>query len=210
MSKTVAIIGSGHLGVQLAHFAISGKFYDSVVFFDDFTADTDRNGHEILGKTDVLLEKYGSGAFDELLIGIGYNHLEARKAFFEKFSNDVPFGQIIHHTSWVDPSAKINPGSVIYPNCCIDANTVICENVLINLSCTIAHDCRIEAHSFLAPRVAVAGFVNIGEQCFLGINTTVKDNISIISGTISGAAALFVKDVSQSGLYVGQPAKKIR
>ena len=36
MSKVLAILGSGHLGQQIAHFAISDNHFEKVVFFDDF------------------------------------------------------------------------------------------------------------------------------------------------------------------------------
>ncbi|NUY80134.1 acetyltransferase [Flavobacterium sp. MAH-1] len=209
MSKILGIIGSGHLGQQLAHFALSGKQYDKVVFFDDLTSETHRNSNEILGKTDQIANCFAQGAFHELLIGIGYNHMQARRDFYERFYAEIPFGKLIHATSWVDPTATIAPGSVLYPGCCIDANVKIAENALLNLNCTVSHDCSVGAHSFLAPRVALAGFVSVGDGCFLGINTTVKDNISINSGTSSGACTLFVKDTPESGLYIGQPAKKI-
>ena len=35
--KTLAIIGSGDLGQQIAHYAISDGHYEKVVFFDDFS-----------------------------------------------------------------------------------------------------------------------------------------------------------------------------
>ncbi len=36
MNKTLAIIGAGHLGQQIAHFAIEDNHYSKVVFFDYF------------------------------------------------------------------------------------------------------------------------------------------------------------------------------
>ena len=38
-NKTLAIIGSGDLGQQMAHYAISDNHYEKVVFFDDFTSE---------------------------------------------------------------------------------------------------------------------------------------------------------------------------
>ena len=45
--KTLAIIGSGHLGQQIAHYAIADNHYQKVVFFDDFSTETAINGFEI-------------------------------------------------------------------------------------------------------------------------------------------------------------------
>ena len=88
--KTLAIIGSGDLGQQIAHYALSDKQYDKVVFFDDFTTQNEVNGCPVLGKTSEVIHAFENKQFDELLIGIGYKHLQVRKALFEKFSLTIP------------------------------------------------------------------------------------------------------------------------
>jgi len=208
--KTLAIIGSGDLGQQIAHYALSDNQYAKVVFFDDFSNEKSVNSIPIIGKTTDVEKAFELKQFDELLIGVGYKHLEVKKELFEKFKNKIPFGRIIHSTSWVDPTAIIENGSVIYPGCMIDAKSIIKENAILNIGCTITHDTSIGEHSFLSPRVAVAGFVTIKEQCLLGINSTIIDNINIISNTQIGAGALVIKSIEKKGLYVGNPLRFIR
>lgn len=208
--KTLAIIGSGHLGQQLAHYAIADKHYAKVVFFDDVSTQQSVAGHEILGTSEAIETAFAQKQFDEILIGIGYKHLKVRAELFERFNSKIPFGKIIHSTVWVDPTATIQPGCVIYPGCVIDAHAVISENTILNVSCTIAHDTTIGKHCFLSPRVAVAGFVTTGEQCILGINSTIIDNISITAKTQIGGGTVVIKNIETSGLYVGNPHKFIR
>ncbi len=208
--KTLGIIGCGDLGQQISHYARKDKHYDSVVFFDDFTQKTEINGSKVLGKTEDIGKSYLNNQFDELLIGIGYNHLQVRKEMFEKFSDSIPFGKIIHSSSWVDPSATIENGCVIYPGCLIDANATVKANTILNIGCAIAHDTTIGNHCFLSPRVCVAGFVNIEELTILGINCTIIDNINIVSETQLGGGAVVIKSIEKAGLYVGNPAKFIR
>jgi sugar O-acyltransferase (sialic acid O-acetyltransferase NeuD family) len=210
MKKTLAIIGSGHLGQQIAHYAIADNHYEKVVFFDDFSTETAINGFEILGNSDAVEEEFKNLSFDEIIIGIGYKHLKIRKQLFERFINKIPFGKIIHSTSWVDKTATVKEGCVIYPCCCIDAKVVLEENSIVNISCTIAHDTKIAKHCFLSPRVALAGFVTIDEMCILGINATVIDNINIISNTQLGGGSVVVKKIDHAGLYVGNPTRFIR
>jgi NADH/NAD ratio-sensing transcriptional regulator Rex len=57
MNKTLAILGSGHLGQQIAHYAISDKHYDNVVFFDDYTLDKEPYGFAVLGNSNEILKK---------------------------------------------------------------------------------------------------------------------------------------------------------
>jgi sugar O-acyltransferase (sialic acid O-acetyltransferase NeuD family) len=208
--KTLAIIGSGDLGQQIAHYALSEKQYDKVVFFDDFTNQTEINGCLVLGKTSEIASAFENKQFDELLIGIGYKHLQVRKALFEKYSLKIPFGKIIHSSSWVDTTAIIEKGCVIYPGCIIDAKAVIKANTILNIGCSIAHDTTINSHCFLSPRVAVAGFVNVEECCILGINSTIIDNLNIVANTQLGGATVVINSIGISGLYVGNPAKFVR
>ena len=208
--KTLAILGSGHLGQQIAHYAISDGHYDKVVFFDDFSKESNSNGYQILGGSDKIEDEFKKKSFDYLLIGIGYKHLEKRKYFFDFFNGKIPFGKIVHSQSWVDSTAKINDGCVIYPSCCIDANALIGNNTIVNVACTIAHDTEIEKHCFLSPRVALAGFIKIQEMCVLGINTTIIDNISINKNTQTGGGTVVITNITESGLYVGNPHRFIR
>ena len=210
MKKRLAIIGAGHLGQQIAHYAITDGHYDEVVFFDDVTKEERVCGHKVLGSTQEVEKAFENGEFDELLIGIGYKHLAVRKDMFERFKENIPFGKIVHSSSWIDSSAPIMPGTVIYPNCCVDAHAKIDNNTVLNVSCTIAHDTVIGKHCFLSPRVAVAGFVTVGNLCVLGINATIIDNIAIKENTRLGGATVVIKNIEKPGLYVGNPAKFIR
>lgn len=210
MKKTVAIIGAGHLGQQIAHYAVSDNHYGKVVFFDDFSNEPYVNGFQILGNSDAIEVEFKKHSFDEILIGIGYKHLEVRKQLFERFVNKIPFGKMVHSSSWVDKTATINEGCVVYPSCCIDAHAVVDQNTILNISCSVAHDTYIGKHCFLSPRVALAGFVKIEEMCIIGINATIIDNVAIDAKTQIGGGTVVIATISKSGLYVGNPHRFIR
>ncbi len=210
MNKTLAIIGSGHLGQQIAHYAISDKHYKNIVFFDDFSKEKTVNGFIILGNSEAVEMEYKKKSFDEILIGIGYKHLAIRKQLFERFFGIIPFGKIIHSSSWVDSTASVGYGCVIYPFCCLDAHSIIDCNTIVNISCTVAHDTFIGKHSFLSPRVALAGFIKIGEMCIMGINSSIIDNISIVSNTQIGGGTVVIENIEKQGLYVGNPQRFIK
>jgi len=208
--KTLAIVGAGDLGQQIAYYALSDNHYQKIVFFDDFSVEKEIKSLPIIGKTTDIEEAYQQNKFDELIIGIGYKHLDVRKQIFEQYNNKIPFGIIIHSSSWIDNSAIIKNGCIIYPKCSIDANATIEENTILNISCTIAHDTNIGKHCFLSPRVAIAGFVNINERCIIGINATIIDNIIIVPKTQIGAGTVVTKNIESSGLYVGNPHRFVR
>ena len=208
--KTLAVIGAGHLGQQIAYYALSDNHYDKVVFFDDFIDEDHILDYKVLGKTKSIQEAYNRSEFDEMILGIGYKHLKVRKKIFENYRGTIPFGNIIHRESWLDPTVKLGVGNVIYPGCLVDQGSIIDDNIIMNVNCTVAHDTQINSHCFLSPRVAIAGFVRIGEQCILGINSTIIDNIKINSSVQLGGGTVVIDDLKQSGLYVGNPARFVR
>lgn len=209
--KRIAIIGSGHLGQQILYHIHTDKKDQVVGFFDDFREKGSLvKDLPVLGGNNDILDSFQQGLFDELVIAIGYKHLDFKKQVFESFKNKIPFYTFIHSTSIVDPSAKIGNGTIIYPNCMIDQDVEIGDNVLMNISCSIAHDSVIGNHCFLSPSVAMAGFVKVSELCILGINSTIIDNISISEKIQLGGGAVVIKDVSNPGLYVGNPVRFIR
>ncbi|WP_035675130.1 acetyltransferase [Flavobacterium frigidarium] len=208
--KTLAILGSGHLGQQIAHYAVADHHYDNIVYFDDFTSDKLRDGFEILGNSIRIEQEFANKSFDEMIIALGYNHLTKKKELFDRFIDVIPFGKIIHSSSWVDESAIVGAGCVIYPRCIVDANVVIEKNSILNIGCTIAHDTTIGEHCFLSPRVALAGFVKVENSCIIGINATIIDNVTITSKTQIGGGAVVIKNITSAGLYVGNPCRFIR
>ena len=210
MKKTLALIGAGDLGKQIAHYAISDKIYNKVVFFDDFiTKENELDGY--VGKISCIPHKYQQKKFDEVIIAIGYKHMNKRQEILTMLlDNKIPLGTVIHSSCQVDSTANIKEGCVIFPSCIIDKHVEVSENCLINISCTIAHDSFIGQNCFLSPRVAIAGFTHIGSECILGINCTIIDNLTISKNIRIGAGSLVLRSIAEPGVYVGNPIKFLK
>jgi len=209
--KKLAIIGSGDLGQQIAYHAIQDKQFEVVGFFDDFKVKGELVEQvPVLGGINEVFYLFEKGFFEVLLLGVGYKHMVKRAQVFDQFKNKIPFARLIHSSSIVDASCTIGEGTVVYPGCLLDQKVVIHENVMINVGCCIAHHSEIGKHSFLSPRVAIAGFVTIENRCIIGINATIIDNLKIAAQTQIGAGAVVIKSIEKYGLYVGNPIKFIR
>ena len=135
-----------------------------------------------------------------------------RELVFKKYHVElgIPFVTIIDKSCHVDESAKIGDGVVMFPTAMVDKGCVIEDNVLLNVGVTIAHDSTVKKHSFLSPRVAMAGFSTIGQRCMIGINSTIIDNVNICDDVRVGGGNLVIKDIEKPGLYVGSPVRWIK
>jgi len=56
--------------------------------------------------------------------------------------------------------------------------------------------------------VVVSGGVEIGEQCFIGVNATLRDHIKIGDKCVVGAGALLLSDAESEGVYVGAATER--
>jgi sugar O-acyltransferase (sialic acid O-acetyltransferase NeuD family) len=208
--KRLAIIGSSDLAMQIAHHAISDNHYQIVGCFDDFQIKGNyKNNLQILGNIDSIEDCFKQSVFDNIIIGIGYKHMAFRNELYTRFENTIPFGTIIHSNAFIDKSAVIGKGAVIYPGCTIDMGVEIDGNCILYNGCNIAHNTKIGKHSILSPGINIAGFCSIGQNTNLGIGTIISDNITITDNVSTGAGAVVVKSISESGLYIGIPAKKV-
>jgi UDP-3-O-[3-hydroxymyristoyl] glucosamine N-acyltransferase len=93
-------------------------------------------------------------------------------------------------------------------NCFIlEDNTIqpfvkIGNNVTLWSGNHIGHDATIEDHCFLASQIVVSGRVRIGESCFIGVNATLRNSITIAPRTLIGAGAVIMKDTEEGGVYL--------
>lgn len=211
MSKKIAIIGSGDLGQSIAWYA-SQNGYQVIGYYDDFQKVESVVGIPVLGKLEQIETDFRNALFGSLICAIGYNHFGFREQVFNKYHCDlgIPFATIVDKSCHVDSTAQIGEGVVMFPTAMVDKGVVIEDNVLLNIGVTIAHDSRVGQHSFLSPRVAIAGFSTIGKRCMIGINSTIIDNLSICDDVRIGGGNLVIDDITSPGLYVGTPVRRIK
>jgi carbonic anhydrase/acetyltransferase-like protein (isoleucine patch superfamily) len=60
----------------------------------------------------------------------------------------------------------------------------------------------------MAPGAMVSGRSVIGNNCFLGINCTVRDNIAVAEKCIIGGGAIIKKSTEAMGVYSVESTKK--
>lgn len=209
--KKLAIIGSGDLGQLMAYHAVDSAF-EVVGYYDDFQqAGSYIKEKIILGNLNKIEIDYKNAIFDQIIIAIGYKHLAFKEQLFDRITKlGIPLANIIHSSAYIDKSVVVGTGIFILPHCTLDAGVRLGNCVLLNTGVVIAHDSVVDDFSFLAPAVAMAGYILVGKRCFLGINTTVIDNIKITDDTQTGGGCVITKNITEKGLYVGVPAQKIR
>lgn len=143
------------------------------------------------------------------IVGIGDN--QKRAILFNQLQNqDLFIVKILAPSAIVSKHAVISPGCFIAQNAYVGIDTHIKENCIINTGAIIEHDVFIGEHTHISINACIAGNANISAFCFIGAGAIVIDGIQITDHVIVGAGATVVHNITESGTYVGTPAKKIK
>ena len=87
------------------------------------------------------------------------------------------------------------------------SSTIIGEGSKICVKCNIGHNCIIGKRTFIAPGVLLGGGTKIGNYCYIWQGVITRSNISICDKVIIGADSLVLNDITESGIYYGNPVK---
>ena len=72
------------------------------------------------------------------------------------------------------------------------------------------HDVKVGDFTDLAPGVNIAGNVNIGNNVFVGIGSSIMQKINIEDNVIIGGQSFVNKNCKRNNKYFGVPSKKIK
>jgi sugar O-acyltransferase (sialic acid O-acetyltransferase NeuD family) len=126
-----------------------------------------------------------------------------------KLPKNTKFWNYISPNAYVN-DLKLGTGNFICAGVIITTNVTIGNHVHLNLQTTIGHDSLLGDYVTTAPSVNISGNVTVGKGVYLGTKSCVKEKISICDNVTLGMNAGVVRNIEESGIYVGTPAKKIK
>ena len=203
MSKSVIVIGaSGHGKVVADIIRCAG---DEVAGFLDDNKKSLNNfiGYPVLGSV-TEYEKFLESYF---VVAIG--NAEIRQKIADRLQG-VKWYTAIHPSAVISQiDVEIGEGTVVMANAVVNSGVSIGKHCIINSGAVVEHDNIIEDFVHISVGVKLAGTVHIGKRSWIGIGAVISNNISVCQDCMIGAGGVVVKDISESGIFVGVPVKKL-
>jgi acetyltransferase-like isoleucine patch superfamily enzyme len=124
------------------------------------------------------------------------------------------YGCSIGNETFIGPFVEIQKDVVIGQRCKIQSHTFVCELVNIGDDCFIGHGVMFINDLFSQGGPAMGNkdlwkSTRIGNHVSIGSNATILP-VSICDRVVIGAGAVVTKNISEPGIYAGNPAKKIK
>lgn len=133
-----------------------------------------------------------------------------RKEIIETKVDQSTLVSIISVNAYVSLCAELNLGCFVGNFAHIGPEVCIGENSIINTGAIVEHEVKIGDYCHIAPGSIVCGRSEIGNFVFLGAGAKIIDGINVCSNVVIGAGSTVVNNITESGVYVGTPARKVK
>lgn len=203
MNESVIIIGAGGHGKVVADIVTCSG--DRVLgFLDDNHSEAAFAGFPILGGTEDF-RRFSDASF---VIAVGSAAVRERLA--EKIGGARLYTAIHPRAVISALDTQIGEGTVIMANAVVNPGAKIGRHCIVNTAAVVEHDNLIDDFVHISVGAHLAGTVTVGKATWVGVGATVSNNLSVCGGCMIGAGAVVVRDITESGTYVGVPAVRKR
>ncbi len=149
-------------------------------------------------------KQYTVGVTDDVTIGAGVTIVQPCNIY----------GCTLGENCFVGPFTEIQKGVVIGNNCKVQSHSFICELVTIGDNCFIGHGVMFVNDLFTGGGPAQGNkelwkSTRIGNNVSIGSNATILP-VTICDNVVIGAGSVVTKDITQPGIYAGNPARFIK
>ncbi len=124
------------------------------------------------------------------------------------------YGCAVGDESFIGPFVEIQKGAVIGKRCRIQSHAFICDLVTIGDDCVVSHgamfinDLFADGGPAKGDRSKWRG-TRIGNHVSIGTNATILP-VTICDHVVIGAGSVVTKDIHETGVYAGNPARRVR
>ncbi len=214
--KKILIIGGLGNGSVIANAikhanSLGFKEWECIGFLNDHTPVGDKiDDFPVIGKLKDIQRFIDEGYyFINTILRID-GQQERIDMFGELNVPDSKMAIFVHPSSYVAPNVKLSPGTVIMPHVAISSGTTIGKGSLIMVGASIGHDNIIGDYCHIAAQACVGAYLKVGIGVHIGLNATIRENITIDDFATIGMGAVLTKNVGKSEIWVGNPAKFLR
>jgi sugar O-acyltransferase (sialic acid O-acetyltransferase NeuD family) len=140
----------------------------------------------------------------EMFVALSYTRMNHARAEKYREAKDLGYTLATYVSSKCTWLAGDRPGD----NCLIlEDNTIqpfvkVGSNVTLWSGNHVGHDSTIGDHCFISSHVVISGHVHVQPYCFIGVNATLRNGLTIAPETLIGAGAIIMKDTEPRSVYV--------
>ncbi len=162
--------------------------YNKINIFDE-----NNQSEEVVGNFEEMINYNNLNNCDNF-IALGDNEIREQK-LKTLIDKNIKVTSLIDNGALLANNIEIGKGSIVMPGCIINSNTKIGVGCIINTGSLIDHDCKLNDYVHISPGCKLGGTIVIGRLSWIGIGTTIINNISIGDNVKIAAGSTIYKDI---------------
>lgn len=213
--RSFVLAGGGSFGVEVATYLIDIDRASRATDVNPIVSDVVDSGtprkadiERVVGAAINVHQGFDSveDMEDKLAIICVGNAKARRKLFEEIASTGLRFGQVIHPSAYIAPTAEIGQGVIICPFAFVGPFATVEDNVAVNVQAAIGHDSVLQHSCVISPNAAVNGFARCGVASFVGAGAVIYPGVSLGDYSKLSAGSVLARSVGDGYLMHGNPA----
>ena len=211
--QDIVIFGASGMGKEVAWLIENinsyNKTWNILGFIDDDPALIEVENifrYSFLGSSDWF-ETNNNKVFVAIAIGKGQVRMKVHETLLQY--EMIEFASLVDPTVRVDQTVNLGVGSIICRNCTTTVDTIIGNFVLMNTGASVGHDSILGDYCTLLTNSIVAGHTTLGDCCEVGSGAFVLQGKTVVANTIIAPLSSILKNITEQGTYVGNPARRM-
>jgi len=178
--------------------------------FDDPAYGAEINGFPIVGKTNEVYSMFEQEENVKFIFQLFRPDLmKERIELLDSYQIPLErFAKFVHPSVILSHSARIGFGTAIMANTVVNANAALGNHCTVHSNSLVGHDTVLGDYNFVAAHNVIGSNNTIGNANFFGINATFNNYINIEDNCFVGMASNVVKSISSGKKVYGNPAKE--
>ena len=177
----------------------------------DLVARTDSNRQVLLLTEDAEREHCESDRHAERskwVLGVGLPH-RRHSIHIRHINCEHDWPIVTHPLVEISPSSSLAYGVTAQAFVLLSSFSSVGVFSHIGYGATIGHDSVIGKYNLLGPGCRISGGVVLGDRVQIGAGAVVLEGVVIGDGAVVGAGAVVTRDVTESTIVVGVPARSM-
>jgi acetyltransferase-like isoleucine patch superfamily enzyme len=93
------------------------------------------------------------------------------------------------------------------PDAIVEPFARIGNDVIMWNTSHVSHEGVVDDHAFLSAQALVGGAAHVESFCFIGVNATIRDSVTIATGCVIGAGSVILRSTRPRQVFVGPEAR---
>ncbi len=122
----------------------------------------------------------------------------------------LSFPVVVSPDAVVNEDVVLGEASAVMDGAVVNCGARVGRGAILNTNSTIEHDVALGDWVHISPGATLSGGVVVGSGSMIGAGATVIEGVHIPAATFIGAGSTVINSLTEPGVYVGSPARRIR